>query len=116
MSQRERARRRLRQLTQREPAALLYPCVPADFARRHLPPDVVAQTTEAACTVCRVAVLAHTPVLTSMRELADRVGRQLAMLCQDCGAALDLGAEHMELRFIDGRVAARLDEWEAQRN
>jgi hypothetical protein len=116
MSQRERHRRRLRHLAQREPAPMWYPCVRADDARRHLPPDVLSQTTEAACSCCRVPVLAHTPVLTSMRELARRVGRQLAMLCQECGAALDLGAEHMELRFIDGRLAARLDEWESQRN
>jgi hypothetical protein len=116
MSQRERTRRRLRRLAQREPAALLYPCVEADYARRHLPPDVLAETTEAACSCCRVAVLAHTPVLVQMRELAERVQRELIMLCQRCGAALDLGAEHMELHCIDGRVAARLDQWEAEKN
>jgi hypothetical protein len=116
MSQRERARRRLRRLAQREPAALFYPCVPADYARRHLPPDVLAETTAAACSCCRVSVLAHTPVLVQMRELARRVGRALILLCQRCGAEVCDGDEHLELHCIDGRVAARMDEWESQRN
>jgi hypothetical protein len=116
MSQRERARRRLRRLAENKSPPLFYPCVPADFARRRLPPDVLACTTEVVCSCCRVPVLAHTPVLTSMRELARRTGRQLAMLCQDCGEALDLGDEHMELRFIDGRLASRIDEWQIQKN
>jgi hypothetical protein len=115
MSQRERVRRRLRRLAENKSPPLFYPCVPADYAHRHLPPDVIAGTTSAACSCCRVPVLAHSPVYQQMQELARRTGRQLTMLCQDCGEALDLG-EHMELRFIDGRVAARMDEWESQRN
>jgi hypothetical protein len=51
-----------------------------------------------------------------MQELARRVQRELVMLCQECGAALDLGDGHMELRFIDGQLAARMDQWEAEKN
>jgi hypothetical protein len=116
MSQRERIRRRLRHLVEREPRPLLYPCVEADFARKNLPPDILDETTEAACRCCRVPVLCHTPVFVNMQELARRVERELAVLCQGCGALAYGGAEHMELRFIDGRLAARLDQWEAQRN
>jgi hypothetical protein len=116
MSQHERHRRRLRQLSERDPAPLLYPCTLADVARRRLPPDVLALTTEAVCSCCNVAVVAHTPVFLGMQELARRVDRELAILCGSCGVALARGGPQVELLFIDPQLAARLDQWETLKN
>jgi hypothetical protein len=116
MSQRERRRRRLRQLCERDPSPLLYPCVPLDFARRQLPPDVLALMTEAVCTCCNTAVLAHSPVHRSMRDLARRLGIALAILCQPCGEEMTRGSAYTELRFIDPGLARRMDRWDSMRN
>jgi hypothetical protein len=114
MSQRERNRRRVQRLLERNP--LLYPCVPLDFARRNLPGDILAEMTTATCTLCNVAVLAHTPVFVSMRELARRAGIDLAVLCRPCGDELTRGTAYTEMRFLDLQLAARLDRWDSMKN
>jgi hypothetical protein len=116
MSQRERRRRRLRELCERDPSPLLYPCVPLNFARRQLPPDVVALMTEAVCTCCNTAVLAHTPVFQGMQDLTRRLGVDVAVLCQPCGAEVTGGQDYTEMRFIDPQLAARLDQWDSMKN
>jgi hypothetical protein len=113
MAQHERKRRRLRRLAEQESGPILYPCISRDFARGHLPPDVLAEMTEAACSCCRVPVLAHTPVFKGMQEMARRVGVDVAILCQPCGEEVTQGAEYTEMRFLDPQLAARLDRWDS---
>src|SRR5262245_2436847 len=117
MSQRKRARRRLRrQLLEQVPAPLLYPCVRADFVCRNLPPDVLPPLTAATCSCCSVPVLASTPAYWSMQALAQRSQRELAVLCLECGEEVTRGAAYTEIRFPDPQLAARLNQWESMKN
>jgi hypothetical protein len=115
MSQRERNRRRLRELCQRD-RSLLYACVPGEIGRRQLPPDILAVLTEAVCTGCQVPVVAHTPVLQGMEELARREGLHVLILCQSCSREACQGASRTELTFIDAGLVSRLQQWQTEAN
>jgi hypothetical protein len=116
MSQKERQRRRLRQLVQRDPVPLLVRAVPLGFGRRHFPPDILAQTVEVACAGCHAPGLVHRPVFQLMESRARYDGAELLTLCQDCCAEATRGLEYTEVRFIDPQLAARLNQWETEKN
>jgi hypothetical protein len=116
MSQRERQRRRLRQLTERDPTPVLVSCVPRDLGRRHFPPDVLAQTVEVACAGCHAPGLVHRPIFQLMESRARYDGAELLTLCQDCCTEATRGLDYTEVRFVDPALARRLTQWETEAN
>jgi hypothetical protein len=116
MSQKERQRRRLRQLVDRDPTPVLVSSVPRDFGRRHFPPAVLAQTVEVVCAGCQAPGLVHRPVFQLMESRSRYDGTELLTLCQDCCTEATRGLDYTEMRFVDPQLAARLTQWETEKN
>jgi hypothetical protein len=113
---RNRNRRRLRELCQRDPAPLLYTCTSAESIRRSLPPDVLAQIEAAVCACCNAAVVAHRGLLADSREQARRQGLHLAVVCGACSTAVSRGSCYTTVEFVDASMAARLEAWLLEAN
>jgi hypothetical protein len=97
------------------PPPVYYPAADAAEVRRRFPPDVVAECTNVPCCCCLVELLAHAPVLSYITSEAGRAGRRLAIVCGTCADELVEGSR-LEMRLIDPKLQARIDQWVAESN